>query len=268
MLKRKTLFTHLRLIMCSDRMDFTVKAYSLVGKKLIECTPAELLDSPVGMIVDEKEEMIRLILTPDARKKQRETLVQSSADFNKKEYAGTYLVSHIENPNLVKVFLDEMQQAKDTATTPEEPVKKPKKKPKRKKKSAPAEEVETEKHILERWDPDLVRKIVKFLDGKPHAVLDEITEHLKTTEGEAYWLTQDLIYIGTLPGRWIGYDDGRWVYQVISAQPLSKEKKKKSPAKKTEKKETTKKTTTKKTTKSKTTSKESKKPASKETKKK
>jgi hypothetical protein len=87
-----------------------LKSYSLVGKKLIECAPDELLDSPVGMIVDEKEEMIRLILTPEARKKQREYLVQQSAEFNKKEYAGTYLVSHIENPGLVKVFLQEMKK--------------------------------------------------------------------------------------------------------------------------------------------------------------
>jgi len=203
-----------------------LKSYSLVGKKLIECTPDELLQTPVGMIVDEQEEMIRLILTPEARKKQRELLVQQSAEFNKKEYAGTYLVSHIENPSLVKVFLEEMKQGKE-----EEIVKKPKKKSKKKQKKV--EEAESEVHILERWDPDLVKSVVSFLDNKSHADLIEIQEHLNVTEGEAYWLTQDLIYIGTLPGRWIGYDDGRWVYQVISDQPLSKQKEKSTTKKKT-----------------------------------
>ncbi|NHJ48961.1 MAG: hypothetical protein FK733_14340 [Asgard group archaeon] len=236
-----------------------MKAYSLVGKKLIECAPDELLESPVGMIVDEKEEMIRLILTPDARKKQREVLVQQSADFNKKEYAGTYLVSHIENPELVKAFLEEMKQIQDGEAVPQEDVK-PKKKPKRKKKAKTEEVEETEKHILERWDPELVKKVVKFLDSKPHSTLVDIQEHLDTTEGEAYWVTQDLIYIGTLPGRWIGYDDGQWVYQVITDQPLSKQKtkpaaKKTTTKKTTTKKETTKKTTTKKTSTKKTTNK-------------
>jgi hypothetical protein len=233
-------------------VDITVKAYSLVGKKLIECTPDELLETPVGMIVDEKEEMIRLILTPDARKKQREVLVQQSADFNKKEYAGTYLVSHIENPELVKVFLEEMKQMQEGETEPKEEVK-PKKKPKRKKKAKTVEEEETEKHILERWDPELVKKVVKFLDSKPHSTLVDIQEHLETTEGEAYWLTQDLIYIGTLPGRWIGYDDGQWVYQVLTDQPLSKQKTKPAPKKTSAKKTTKKKEASKKTTKAKST---------------
>lgn len=210
-----------------------LKSYSLVGKKLIECTPNELLETPVGIIVDEQEEMIRLILTPEARKKQRELLVQQSAEFNKKEYAGTYLVSHIENPGLVKAFLEEMKEGKE-----EKAVKKTKKKSKKKQKQI--EEVESEVHILERWDLDLVKSVVSFLDNKPHADLAEIQEHLNVTEGEAYWLTQDLIYVGTLPGRWIGYDDGRWVYQIISDQPLSKQKEKKIT--------TTKKTTTKKKT--------------------
>jgi hypothetical protein len=215
-----------------------LKSYSLVGKKLIECAPDELLDSPVGMIVDEKEEMIRLILTPEARKKQREYLVQQSAEFNKKEYAGTYLVSHIENPGLVKVFLEEMKDIEEGKKVEEEKVdKKPKKKKAKKKKGKQVEEPESEVHILERWDPDLVKKVVSFLDNKPHADLIEIQEHLEVTEGEAYWVTQDLIYIGTLPGRWIGYDDGRWVYQIISDQPLSKQKKKKKAA--TTKKKTT-----------------------------
>ncbi|NHK32111.1 MAG: hypothetical protein FK730_12210 [Asgard group archaeon] len=205
-----------------------LKSYSLVGKKLIECEPDELLGSPVGMIVDEKEEMIRLILTPEARKKQREYLVQQSAEFNKKEYAGTYLVSHIENPGLVKAFLQEMKDIKNGKIGEEEKVVKKTKKKARKKKGKQVEDAESEVHILERWDPDLVRKVVSFLDSKPHADLFEIQEHLEVTEGEAYWVTQDLIYIGTLPGRWIGYDDGRWVYQIISDQPLSMQKKKKT----------------------------------------
>jgi len=40
-------------------MEKGLKVYSLVGKKLVECEPDELKDKPVGMIVDEKEEMIR-----------------------------------------------------------------------------------------------------------------------------------------------------------------------------------------------------------------
>ena len=91
-------------------MEKGLKVYSLVGKKLVECPPEELMDAPVGMIVDEKEEMIRLIITPVARKKQRETLMQSTADFNMKEFAGTYLVSYLENPEIVKIFLDEIKK--------------------------------------------------------------------------------------------------------------------------------------------------------------
>ncbi len=69
-----------------------LKVYSLVGRKLVECSPDELLESQVGMILDEEEEMIRLVITRDARKKQREYLLQQTADFNKKEFAGTFLV--------------------------------------------------------------------------------------------------------------------------------------------------------------------------------
>lgn len=223
-----------------------MKIYSLVGKKLTECLPDELYDSPVGMIVDEKEEMIRLILTPMARKKQREILMQQSAEFNKKEYAGTYLVSFLENPSVVNSFLKEIKEDKATTEEVKEP-EKPKKKKKKKKKGEPEPQVETETHILERWDKDLVKKTVEFLDGKQHASLAEIQKHLDVTEGETYWVTQDLIYVGTLPGRWIGYDDGSWYYQVITDQPLSKAKTKPAPKKKTTTKKTTsaKKTTTK-----------------------
>ncbi|MCE7746695.1 MAG: hypothetical protein GPJ52_16325 [Candidatus Heimdallarchaeota archaeon] len=93
----------------------------------------------------------------------------------------------------------------------------------------------------------------------------DIQEVIGLTEGESYYLTQDLIYIGTLPGRWVGYDDGQWIYQVISDQPLSKltpkktttSKKKpktsaaktKSSTSKTTKKSAAKKTTNKKSTK-------------------
>jgi len=204
-----------------------VKTYALVGKKLSECQPEELYEASLGMIVDEKEEMIRLIITPEARKKQREILIQQAADFNKKEFAGTFLVSHLENPDLVKAFLIEIKEGKDLSTAEKTSEKKPKKKT-RKKKAKQEPQAEEEVNILERWDPELVKKLVSFLDGKPYAALPEIQEYLGTTEGEAYWLTQDLIYIGTLPGRWVGYDDGSWYYQIISDQPLSKKKKSKS----------------------------------------
>jgi len=200
-----------------------VKVYSLVGKKLVECTPDELLVSPVGMLVDEEEEMIRLIVTPEATKKQRYLLIQESADFNKNEYAGTYLVSHLENPAIVKTFLKDIKDGKDTSTKKEEPSKSKKKSKKGKEKESVDQQEEPEGHILKRWDPELVKKAVSFLDGKSHASLVDIQEYLKTTEGEAYWVTQDLIHVGTLPGRWIGYSDGQWIYQVIAEQPLSKE---------------------------------------------
>lgn len=239
-------------------MEKGLKVYSLVGKKLVECEPDELKDKPVGMIVDEKEEMIRLVITPVARKKQRETLMESTADFNMKEYAGTYLVSHLENPEIVNNFLDEIKKGEDTEPEPE-PVKKKKR---RGKKKGAEEVVEVETSIMERWDPEAVKRIVNFLDGKPHASLVEIQEVIGLTEGESYYLTQDLIHIGTLPGRWVGYDDGQWYYQVITDQPLSKLTPKKttttkkkstktaSKAKATPKKKTTptKKSTTKKTT--------------------
>lgn len=239
-------------------MEKGLKVYSLVGKKLVECEPDELKDKPVGMIVDEKEEMIRLVITPVARKKQRETLMESTADFNMKEYAGTYLVSHLENPEIVNNFLDEIKKGEDTEPVPE-PVKKKKR---RGKKKGAEEVVEVETSIMERWDPEAVKRIVNFLDGKPHASLVEIQEVIGLTEGESYYLTQDLIHIGTLPGRWVGYDDGQWYYQVITDQPLSKLTPKKttttkkkstktaSKAKATPKKKTTttKKSTTKKTT--------------------
>ncbi|MCK5183139.1 MAG: hypothetical protein KAQ95_02450 [Candidatus Heimdallarchaeota archaeon] len=239
-------------------MEKGLKVYSLVGRKLVECEPDELKDKPVGMIVDEKEEMIRLVITPVARKKQRETLMESTADFNMKEYAGTYLVSHLENPEIVNNFLDEIKKGEGKEPEPE-PVKKKKK---RRKKKGAEEVVEVETSIMERWDPEAVKRVVNFLDGKPHASLVEIQEVIGLTEGESYYLTQDLIYIGTLPGRWVGYDDGQWYYQVITDQPLSKltpkktkaTKKKSTPAasktKATPKKKTTttKKSTTKKTT--------------------
>jgi len=207
---------------------FTVKTYALMGRKLSECQPEELYESSVGMIIDEKEEMIRLIITPEARKKQREILIQQAADFNKKEFAGTFLVSHLENPDLVKAFLVEIKEGKEISTGEGVSAdKKPKKKATKKKKKKGKKEEETtpeEVNIMERWDPELVKKLVAFLDGRPYAALQEIQDYLETTEGEAYWLTQDLIYIGTLPGRWVGYDDGSWFYQVISDQPLSKKK--------------------------------------------
>ena len=104
-----------------------------------------------------------------------------------------------------------------------------------------------------------MKKLVNFLDGKSHASLAEIQELLDLTEGESYYLTQDLIYIGTLPGRWVGYDNGQWMYQVLSEQPLSKDNvvkpkstKKTTASKSTKKSTTTKKSPTKKTTKSST----------------
>ena len=235
-----------------------MKVYSLVGKKLTECLPDELYDSSVGMIVDEKEEMIRLILTPQARKKQREILMQQSAEFNKKEFAGTYLVSFLENPSIVNLFLKEIKEGK-TEPSEKKSVEKPKKKKKKKKKGQQEAAVVPETHILDRWDSELVKKVVSFLDGKTHASLVDIQKHLKVTEGEAYWVTQDLVYVGTLPGRWIGYDDGSWHYQVITDQLLSKKKPakktttKKSPVKKTS--ATAKKTTDKPKSKTKTTTK-------------
>ncbi len=208
-------------------MEKGLKVYSLVGKKLVECEPDELKDKPVGMIVDEKEEMIRLIITPEARKKQREMLMESTADYNMNEYAGTYLVSHLENPEIVNNFLDEIKKGEDKEP---EPVKKKSKRGKKKK--GKGEVVEVETSIMQRWDPEAVKKVVSFLDGKLHATLVEIQEVIGLTEGESYYLTQDLIYIGTLPGRWVGYDDGQWIYQIISDQPLSKQKPQKTTTKK------------------------------------
>ncbi|MHA1220335.1 MAG: hypothetical protein ACTSQB_01235 [Candidatus Heimdallarchaeota archaeon] len=227
-----------------------MKIYSLIGKKLIESTPDELLESLVGMLVDEDEEMIRLILTPDTRKKQRELLMQKSADFNKKEYAGTYLVSYLENPAIIKTFLTEIKEGK-TTPEPKEAKKTPSKKKKGKKgKKTEPEPVEEDVSILKRWGPEIVKKVVNYLDGKQHASLIDIQDHLETTEGEAYWVTQDLIHIGTLPGRWIGYSDGQWFYQIITEQPLSKEQPKKAKKATTKSTKTTaKKSTTKSTTK-------------------
>ncbi|MFW9924209.1 MAG: hypothetical protein ACFFDW_13070 [Candidatus Thorarchaeota archaeon] len=203
-----------------------MKVYSLVGKKLIESTPEELMESKIGMIVDEHDEMIRLIITPDARKKQRELLVQESAEFNKNEFAGTYLVSHLENPVLIKSVLEEVRKIQsgeiipETAKPKEE---KPKEKKKGKKKKEEQDEViEEESNILQRWDPELVKKAVVFLDGKNFVPLSEIQEKMEVTEGEAYWLTQDLIHVGIVPGRWTGFPDGQWVYQVLTEQPLDK----------------------------------------------
>ena len=174
------------------------------------------------------------------------------AELNKKEYAGTYLVSHLENPEIIKAFLEEIKNPQETKdeTTPKDTKKKPKKKKKKKKEEVTEEVPETQ--ILERWDPELVKKTVEFLDGKNFVSLVEIQETIGTTEGEAYWLTQDLIYVGIVPGRWTSYQEGEWkghwVYQVLTDQPLSKTKpeaKTKKPAKK--KSSTTKsKTTTKK----------------------
>ncbi|MEA2071054.1 MAG: hypothetical protein U9O98_07160 [Asgard group archaeon] len=218
-----------------------MKCYSLVGKQLKECGPEDLLEKPLGLIVDEAEEIIRLVITKDARPKQRELLVRLSSDFNKEEYAGVLLVSHLENPDLIKDFLKDIK--KQTAAE-EEPPEKPKKEASKKKKQAAKEEADTVDEegleevgpkILQRWDPELVKKLVNYLDGKKMALLKEIMDHLETTEGEAYWLTQDLIYSGILPGRWIGYSNGEWVYQIIHDQPLSKKTDASSKKKKTKK---------------------------------
>lgn len=210
-----------------------MKVYSLVGKKLLESTPEELEESMIGMIVDVKDEMIRLILTKDARKKQRELLMQLSAEFNKKEYAGTYLVSQLENPDLIKSILKEVKnlQSKEETEDKKE-AKKKKPKSKKKKKEDQIEPAQEESNVLDRWDPDLVKKTVAFLDGKDFVNLIDIQEEIDVSEGETYWLTQDLIHSGILPGRWTGYPDGQWVYQVLSEQPLAKTSKSKSPAKK------------------------------------
>jgi hypothetical protein len=226
-----------------------MKVYSLVGKKLKECTPEQLLEESVGMIVDEEEEMIRLIISPKARKKQRELLMSQSGEYNKTEYAGTYLVSHLENPVIIKSFLEELKSSEKDKTTK----KKAKKKLKKAKDEADQED-RASKKLLERWDPDQVKKLVNFLDGTAFASLGDIMEELDTSEGEAYWLTQDLIHDGILPGRWAGYvtDDtkeGAWVYQVITEQPLfkkEKEKKEEKEPKKEKKPKKPKKKTTKK----------------------
>ena len=235
-----------------------MKTYSLVGKKLVECSPDELKDQPVGMIVDEKEEMLRLIVTPEARKKQREYLLQESAELNKTKYAGTYLVSFLENPSIVKNFLEEVKkiQSGEIVEEPKEVREKPKpkKKGKKKKKSEePEDEIIEETQILERWDPELVKNAVAYLDGKTFVHLQEIQEAIDTTEGEAYWLTQDLIHVGIVPGRWTGYPDGQWVYQVLTEQPLTKQPKPKKTSQKTESKKKTSKAST--TAKKKSTSK-------------
>ncbi|NHJ86205.1 MAG: hypothetical protein FK734_12135 [Asgard group archaeon] len=231
-----------------------MKVYSLVGKKLIESTPDELMESPVGMIVDEKEEMIRLILTPDARKKQRELLMQESAEFNKNEFAGTFLVSQLENPEIIKACLEEIKSGKADEPEKEKPkptkAKSKGKKGKSKDATEPVEEV-IETTILERWDPENVKKVVNYLDGKEYAYLLDIQELLDSSEGEAYWLTQDLIREGILPGRWVGYSDDQWVYQIIAEQPLSKV----TPAKSSSSNKSTSKTTTTKAKKTTTTKK-------------
>jgi len=232
-----------------------LKVYSLVGRKLVECSPDELLESQVGMILDEKEEMIRLVITREARKKQREYLMQQTSDFNKKEFAGTYLVSYLENPEIINAFIEEIKKI-ESGEVSEKPVEKPKSKSKkkRKKKKAVTEEVETETTILERWNPELVKKAVIFLDGKDFVHLHEIQEVLEVTEGESYWLTQDLIHVGIVPGRWTGYAEGQWVYQVLKEHLKSKQKPKKTStkkpaAKKSPKKKTSAKSATKSSTK-------------------
>jgi hypothetical protein len=216
-----------------------LKVYSLVGKKLVESTPEEIMESSIGMIVDEEEEIIRLILKPDARKKQREVLVEQSAEFNKKEFAGTYLVSHLENPSIIQSFLSAINEAQSKEAAPKKEDKKTKeKKEKQSKKRTKTDSKETsekeESNILQRWDPELVKKVVTYLDGKKTVSLKDLEKYLDTTEGEAYWLTQDLIHTGILPGRWTGYRDGQteeWVYQILKEQPMSK-KPKKTPSKK------------------------------------
>ncbi|MHA1555999.1 MAG: hypothetical protein ACTSPM_03610, partial [Candidatus Heimdallarchaeota archaeon] len=175
-----------------------MKVYSLVGRKLVKCSPDELLESQVGMILDEKEEMIRLVITREARKKQREYLMQQTSDFNKKEFAGTYLVSYLENPEIINAFIEEIKKIESGTT------------------------------ILERWNPELVKKAVIFLDGKDFVHLHELQEALEVTEGESYWLTQDLIHVGIVPGRWTGYAEGQWVYQVLKEHLKSKQKPKKT----------------------------------------
>ncbi len=243
-----------------------MKVYSLVGRKLVECSPDELLESQVGMILDEEEEMIRLVITRDARKKQREYLLQQTADFNKKEFAGTFLVSYLENPEIISAFLDEIKKIEsgEISEKPAEKQKSKQKKKKKKKKKPETEEVEKETTILERWNPDLVKKAVIFLDGKDFVHLLEIQEILEVTEGEAYWLTQDLIHVGIVPGRWTGYAEGQWVYQVLSEHLKSKQKSKKTSTKKpATKKPTKKKPAAKKSTTTKSSSKKSTKPKSK-----
>ncbi|MHA1245137.1 MAG: hypothetical protein ACTSP7_11260 [Candidatus Heimdallarchaeota archaeon] len=217
-----------------------MKSYSLVGKKLVECTPDDLIEVNVGVIIDEAEEMIRLIVKPEARPKQRETLIHVAADHNKKEYAGTYLVSHIENPSLVHAFIDEIKNPEKYKKLAKKPAAKKKAKKSKKKKEETEEVVETT--ILERWDPDLVKKAVGFLDGKNFLHISEIQEGLEITEGEAYWLTQDLVHVGIVPGRWTSYHEGEWeghwVYQVLTDQPVSKAKKPPAKKKKTKGKKT------------------------------
>jgi len=220
----------------------SLKSYSLVGKKLVECTPDALIEANVGVIIDEAEEMIRLIVKPEARPKQRELLLQLAADINKNEYAGTYLVSHIENPSLVHAFIEEIKNPEKFKKLAKKPAAKKKAKKSKKKKAASTEEVKGTT-ILQRWDPELVKKAVGFLDGKKFLHISKIQKALKITEGEAYWLTQDLIHIGIVPGRWTSYHEGEWeghwVYQVLTDQPLSKEVKK--PSAKTKSKKTAKK---------------------------
>jgi len=222
-----------------------LKSYSLVGKKLKECTPDDLIEVNVGVIIDEAEEMIRLIIKPEARPKQRETLIHVAADFNKKEYAGTYLVSHIENPSLVHAFIDEIKNPEKYKKLTKKSAAKKKTKKSKKKKEETEEVVEST--ILERWNPDLVKKAVGFLDGKNFLHISEIQEGLDITEGEAYWLTQDLVHVGIVPGRWTSYHEGEWeghwVYQVLTDQPAKKAKKLPAKKKTTTKKKTTKKST-------------------------
>ena len=160
-----------------------MKTYSLVGKKLVECSPDELIGSPVGIIVDEQEEMIRLIITPDARKKQREYLIQESAEINKNEFAGTFLVSHLENPAVVKSFLEEIKKFQSGEIKAEtkkvsDKAKAPKKGKRKKKDLEPVTEA-VETQILQRWEPELVKKAVGFLDGKTFVHLHEIEQALE-----------------------------------------------------------------------------------------
>ncbi|MBD3193122.1 MAG: hypothetical protein GF308_20985 [Candidatus Heimdallarchaeota archaeon] len=197
-----------------------MKLYSLVGNDLVECHQDEINDCSVGILVDKNDEIIRLIIKPGTKKQQRELLMEKATDFNKKEFAGTFLVSYLENPSIIDLFLKEVSSSGSDKKRETKDRKKAKKK--RKKKKDPEElEVEQDDKLLQRWDPELVKKLVNFLYGKDFVPLSQIEETLEVSEGEAYWLTQDLIYTGIVPGRWTGYSDGRWIYQVHDEPPLS-----------------------------------------------